>query len=101
MRTFAPSLDEYRAAKIIIDQFGEKAEQRALRHVNHLFDAGDHEGVARWMNVLAAVQELRRTTPAESTLHEHPDERIGLSDEALTTAAGRARTDCAEMARVI
>jgi hypothetical protein len=66
---FAPALDDYRAAQIFLDQFGEEAEQRALSHVDHLSNAGDHEGVARWMNVLAAIQELRRTTPAGSILH--------------------------------
>jgi hypothetical protein len=66
---FALSLDDYRAAQIVLDQFGEEAEQRALSHVDHLFEAADHEGVARWMNVLAAVQELRRTAPAGSGLH--------------------------------
>jgi hypothetical protein len=66
---FAPSLDDYRAAKIVMDQFGEEAEQRALSHVDHLSDAGDHEGVARWMKVLAAIQELRWTAPAGSAVH--------------------------------
>jgi hypothetical protein len=66
---FASSLDDYRAAKIVMDQFGEGAEQQALSHVDRLFEAGDHEGVARWMNVLAAIQELRRTAPAASGLH--------------------------------
>lgn len=66
---FAPSLDDYRAAQIVLDQFGDEAEKRALSHVEHLSNAGDHEGVTRWMNVLAAIQELRRTAPAESILH--------------------------------
>jgi hypothetical protein len=66
---FAPSLDDYRAAQVVLEQFGEGAEQRALSHMDHLSSAGDHEGVARWMNVLAAIQELRRTVLAGRILH--------------------------------
>jgi hypothetical protein len=48
-----------------MDQFGEEAELRALSHVDHLFDAEHHKGVARWMNVLAAIQELQRIAPVQ------------------------------------
>lgn len=69
MTELSPALDDYRAAKIIVEQFGDDAEQQALRHIDRLFEAGDHDGVARWMNVLAAMQELRQTQRSDGPLH--------------------------------
>jgi hypothetical protein len=60
--TGSRTTDDYRAAKIVIDQFGDRAEREALRHAGVLLNAGDHNGVSRWMQVLAAIQELRWAT---------------------------------------
>lgn len=65
----SPSLDDYRAARIIIEQFGDRAEQEVDRHATALLEAGDQAGVARWMNVLTALQELRQTTWGINELH--------------------------------
>ena len=63
------SLDNYRAAKIVLDQFGEDAERQALGHIDRLFEAGDHDGVARWMSVLTAIQQLRQTDAQSAAVH--------------------------------
>jgi hypothetical protein len=69
MSALSPTLDDYRAAQIIVEQFGNDAEQQALRHIDRLFETGDHDGVTRWMNVLTAVQELRRTQRSDGLFH--------------------------------
>jgi len=50
-------------------RFGDEAEAKALEHVDRLYLAGDHEGISRWMNVLLAIQELRRTTIKPNAIH--------------------------------
>jgi hypothetical protein len=58
-RSASPGLDDFRAAQIVIDAHGPEAEQEILHHVARLAEAEDHAGVTRWMNVLAAHDELR------------------------------------------
>lgn len=46
--------DIYRAARLLIDQHGESAAERAERRVSELWDAGDAEGAAVWRRILEA-----------------------------------------------
>jgi hypothetical protein len=55
-----PDLDIYRAAKLLLDRYGEVAAVRAERRVSELWDAGDAEGTAVWRQILHAVGELTR-----------------------------------------
>lgn len=63
------SLDDYRSAQAAMKRFGNDAEAKALEHVDRLYLAGDHEGISRWMNVLLAIQELRRTAIKPNAIH--------------------------------
>jgi hypothetical protein len=58
-RNASPGLDDFRAAQIVIDAYGPEAEQEILHYVTRLAETEDHAGVTRWMNVLAAHDELR------------------------------------------
>jgi hypothetical protein len=61
--------DDYRAAKIVVDYYGERAERQALAHINHLAGTRDHPGVTRWEGILAAIQELQQMAPMTWVLH--------------------------------
>ena len=52
-------LDIYRAAKELIEQFGDVAAIEAAMRVDILLEIGDMEGVAVWKRVLKAINELQ------------------------------------------
>jgi hypothetical protein len=54
------SPDIYCAAKLLIDQHGDKAGLRAAERADQLLDAGDMIGAATWRRILKAVEELGR-----------------------------------------
>jgi len=52
--------DIYRAAKLLIDQHGADAGQRAAERADQLLEAGDMIGATTWRRILKAIEELRR-----------------------------------------
>ena len=58
-------LDIYRSAKLLIDQHGEDAPIFAAQPADKCLEAGDLDGKAVWMRVIAAIEELQdRMSPA-------------------------------------
>ncbi len=58
-------LDIYRSAELLIDQHGEDAPIFAAQHADACLAAGDLDGKAVWMGVIAAIEELTNTDPPE------------------------------------
>ncbi len=56
-------LDIYRSAKLLIDQHGEEASGFAVKQADKQAEGGDRVGLAVWMWVLSAIEELQRTRP--------------------------------------
>ncbi len=54
-------LDIWRSAKLLVDQHGGDAAIRAAQRADELLAAGDIEGRATWLRILAAVKELIST----------------------------------------
>jgi hypothetical protein len=52
--------DSFRAAKLLIEQYGQDAASRAIERVAELLKHGDTEGALIWRRIVAAVEELRR-----------------------------------------
>lgn len=57
-------LDPYRCANILIEQHGANAEIHAAMRADELDAEGNEAGRRAWMKILAALDDLRRTTPA-------------------------------------
>ncbi len=55
-----PDLDIYRAANVVIKQYGEKARLHVTMRADALLKAGDLDGLATWKRILRAVEELQR-----------------------------------------
>ena len=51
--------DIYRAAKLLIEQYGQDAASRAIERVAELLKHGDTESALIWRRIAAAVEELR------------------------------------------
>lgn len=51
----------WRAARLLIDQYGLAAIERGCARLRDLTAAGDIEGCRVWARILAAMNELRRT----------------------------------------
>ena len=49
------------AGKLLIDQHGEDAPIFAAQHADACLEAGDLDGKAVWMRVIAAIKELTNT----------------------------------------
>ena len=53
-------LDIWRAARLLLDQHGSLAVERACDRIHELCAVGDIEGCAVWSRVVAAINELGR-----------------------------------------
>ena len=62
------TLDVYRSANILVTQHGEDAPIHAAMRVDAMLDKGDLDGLAVWMQVLKAVNELLSKEP-EGAVH--------------------------------
>ncbi len=58
-----PDLDIYRAANVIIKQYGQDAPIHAAMNADAMLDKGDLDGYAVWKRLLRAVEELQGTAP--------------------------------------
>ena len=56
-------LDIYRAAKVLMEHYGEVAPLLATKRATEMLDAGDVDGYAVWKRILRAVEEMQRTEP--------------------------------------
>ncbi len=54
-----------RARKLLIDQHGEDAPIFAAQQADRCLEAGDLDGTAVWMRVIAAIEELTNTDTPE------------------------------------
>ncbi len=61
-------LDIYRTAAIVVKEHREDAATHAAMRADELMEAGDMDGQAVWLRVLAAVNELMATEPS-GTVH--------------------------------
>ena len=53
-------IDSYRAAKILIDQYGDGAKAYADRRMQELLDLAYEAGAAAWLDIAFAIDEIRR-----------------------------------------
>ena len=60
-------LDIYRAAKLLIDQHGDKAPIHAAMRADEMLEAGDMNGKAVWVRIMKAIGELLAKEPPERT----------------------------------
>ncbi len=58
-----PDLDIYRAANVIIKQYGQDAPIHAAMRADAMLEAGDLGGYAVWKRIIKAVEELQRAEP--------------------------------------
>ena len=58
-----PDLDIYRAASVIIKQYGEDARVHATMRADAMLEAGDLDGSAVWKRILRVVEDLQRKAP--------------------------------------
>ena len=63
-----PDLDIYRAANVIIKQYGQDAPTHAATRADATQEAGDVDGYAVWKRILRAVEMLQRVEP-EARVH--------------------------------
>lgn len=63
------SLNHFRAAQIVLELHGDRAEEEILSHVVRMEECEDAAGVQLWLCVLAALHELRRTRQPADLMH--------------------------------
>ena len=56
-------LDLWRAAKLLVDRYGEKATIEAMKRADALAAQGDAAGKVVWLRILEAVEQLQSTEP--------------------------------------
>ena len=62
-------IDIYRSANLLINQHGEDAPIFAAMQADKRLEAGDLDGKAVWMGVIAAIKELQQREPGERAVH--------------------------------
>ncbi len=60
-----PDLDIYRAASVIIKQYGEDASIHAAMRADVTLEAGDPDGYGVWKKIVKAVKVLVPEEPRE------------------------------------
>ncbi len=58
-----PDLDIYRAANVIIKQYGQDAPIHAAMRADAMLEKGDLDGFSVWKRILRAIDEMGNTTP--------------------------------------
>ena len=58
-----PNIDIYRAASVIIKQYGQDAPMHASMRADAMLEKVDLDGYAVWKRILRAVEELQETEP--------------------------------------
>ena len=53
-------IDLWRAAKLMVDRYGEEAELQAPARADEMHDEGDMDGRAEWLRIVNAIRELQR-----------------------------------------
>ncbi len=61
-------LDPYRAANLLINQYGAGAKAHAVQRVQDMREVGDERGEWAWMGIFDAVLVLEATQPADGEL---------------------------------
>ena len=51
-------IDTYRSAHLLIKRHGDDAPIEAAMRADELMEAGDMEGVAVWLRVIRAIEEM-------------------------------------------
>jgi hypothetical protein len=59
-------LDRWRVAKQFLDRHGRDAESQAERHRQHCVRTLQPDGTAFWVDVVAAIAQLRSTTGGQA-----------------------------------
>jgi hypothetical protein len=58
-----------RAAKLLVEQYGQDAGSRANERVAALLKHGDTESALIWRRIVAAIEELRRGRRVEEPIN--------------------------------
>jgi hypothetical protein len=53
--------DIWRAANLLISEYGDGAEFLATRRADEMLDRGDHEGGTVWLRIRQAIVEMQAT----------------------------------------
>jgi len=60
MNRFTDDADIWRAAQLMLDQYGDDAPLQGAQRADQLIEDGDAQGGAVWRQILGAIEELRR-----------------------------------------
>ena len=60
-------IDLYRAAKLYIDPHGDQAALQAAMQSEALLEAGDLDGAATWLKIIAAIEVMQAMEPDGTT----------------------------------
>ncbi len=61
------NLDNYRTAKLLVDNHGDEAPIHAAMNADAMLAKGDMGGAAMWRRVIKAIEELLATGRRDST----------------------------------
>jgi hypothetical protein len=59
-----PNLKAFEKARAFINRYGDEAELIIALCTDAAFHRGNHQHVAEWMEILYAIDELRRAIPS-------------------------------------
>ena len=62
--TLTTDIDLWRAAKLLIDRYGDGAPVEAMKRADALAAQSDAEGKLVWLRILEAIEELQSTVPS-------------------------------------
>ncbi len=63
-RNVTNDIDVWRAAKLLVDRYGDGATAEAMKRADALAAQGDAEGKVAWLRIFEAIEELQSTVPS-------------------------------------
>ena len=60
-------IDIWRAAQLMLRWYGDTAQTESIKRIEELAASDDFAGVAIWLRIIDAVDQLANTTPAGPT----------------------------------
>ena len=83
----AEDADLWRAARLLVDRYGDRAGAEAIALADRMREIGDEEGIVVWRRIRQYVYELQRTRP-KGAVYQSRASSIA-SHQNLSFPAGR------------
>jgi hypothetical protein len=90
-RALITEIDTWRAGRLMLMRYGERAFEESAARADELALAGDDDGAATWRRIMAAVEQLANKTPPGRVNYRSKSNAWCRCSGRSRSASGRSR----------